>query len=1098
MNSLYFRNHWLLVLSIMIALGLGLFGVVSRNQQSAEENLENQTQKQLRLLHDGIYTQLIELEQTMVEGSKLPPHVEGLQLQTIVQQLLDTHTEFESIYTLDLSGKLSSSAQQDNSAQNKPPTKNLPPPSTWPKGLKIDLEFREQRLSHLVISHPLKTHDGETVGLMIGTIPAKLFTHSLSSLSIHETTVSALALNDGRVLAITPSPTIPPEKSTTLKDLNASTSPLDLDTYPKHPQKITHGLLKNHYTASTPLLPSQIQSPPWPFFLITWIDSTSSEQAWIHNALIGLGCFVLAAGLAAWSVQQAKKHHAKQQKIHEEILAAQHYQQERFLLATENAEIGVWEYQLPEGPLVWNNTMQTIYGRQNTPESLEKWLSMVAISDLPQVRKWIKQLSVEAASSECHFTIRRENDHEQRNIQAHAKLHRTPNTELVRIIGTNIDVTRQYQAESAILEAEERFRSAFESAAIGMAIMTPEGIFTQVNQALCQWTGYEEQELLRMDHISISHPEDAALHWPLVNAIFNNMPDEHQVEQRYIRKDGQVIWGLLAISVVRNKQHQVQHLIMQVQDITDRKQHESSLIEREHFLRTLCECLPSVVSYWSADLYCHFANKNRERYTGVPSEKMRGLHLQQAIGDEQFQLYQPYIQGALLGKQQRFERTIKLPSGEQDDMLVYLVPDILYGKVEGFFYIATSITEVKKQQRELELINKALTDRTEQAEAANKAKGAFLANMSHEIRTPMNAIMGLLQLVEETALTPLQHDYITKIGGAAEVLLNVLNDILDISRIEANKLELNLARFNLDELLHKSMDLFSYRAEEKGIRIFCTKDEHCPSSLLGDRLRMAQVLNNLLSNAIKFTEKGHIHLQVSTSKNKHMLEFCVRDSGIGMTPEQCAQLFKPFSQVDDSHSRRYGGAGLGLSICKQLTDLMNGKIWVESTIGQGSSFHISIPNTEAEYTTCFPEPTDSIPTPKPDAQLLKGMDILVVDDHKLNRLVASEMLKNWGANVSTAENGIEAIQACQQQTFHWVLMDLQMPEMDGFEATRTIREQLGTQAPKIIALTASASEKDRQELLNAGMCEHIIKPFKKENLLHILLNHTQSSMSKIT
>jgi PAS domain S-box-containing protein len=1094
---LHFRNHWLWVLSILTALGLGLFVVVSSNLQHAEDNLKNQTQKQLRLLHDGMYTQLSKLEKTMIEGSKLPSNLEDIPIQTIVQELLDTHPEFESIYTIDLSGQISSSAQQDNRPPNSIPINNRPPP-TWPNGLQTDIAFHEHTFTHVVISHPLQTNKGEQIGLMIGTIPAQFFKQTLSSLNIHETTVSALALNDGRVIAITPWTTTPSEQKITLQEINTESATQNLDTYPKHPQKIITGLLKKYYTASTALLPSQTQNTPWPFFLVTWVDSSLSEQAWTHNALIGLGCFVLAACLAAWSVQQSKKHDAAHTKIHQESLAAQHYQQERFLLATENAEIGVWEYLLPDGPLVWNSTMQTIYGTENTPENLEKWLSMVTITDLPHIKKWIKQVSSEASSSECLFSIRRANDHEQRNIQARAKLHKTQNNEIVRIIGTNIDVTRQYQAESAILEAEERFRSAFESAAIGMAIMNPEGFFTQVNHALCEWTMYEEQELLRMDHISISHPEDAALHWPLANTIFNNIPDDHQVEQRYIRKDGQVVWGLLAISMVRNKQHQVLHIIMQVQDITERKQHESALIEREHFLRTLCECLPSVVSYWSADLYCHFANKNREKYTGIPSEKMRGLHLQQAIGEEQFQLYQAYIQGALLGKQQCFERSIQHASGQQDDMLVYLIPDILYGKVEGFFYIATSITDVKKQQRELELINKTLIERTEQAEAANKAKGAFLANMSHEIRTPMNAIMGLLQLVEETSLTPLQHDYIGKIGGAAEVLLNVLNDILDISRIEANKLELNPSRFNLDELLHKSMDLFSYRAEEKGIRIFCTKDEHCPSSLLGDRLRMAQVLNNLLSNAIKFTEKGHIHLQVSTSKNKQQLEFCVKDSGIGMTTEQCEQLFKPFCQVDDSPSRRYGGAGLGLSICKQLTDLMNGNIWVESKLGQGSSFHVSIPNTEADYTPCLSEYTDPMPPQKPDALQLEGMDILVVDDHKLNRLVASEMLKNWGAKVSTAENGIEAIQACQQKHFHWVLMDLQMPEMDGFEATRTIREQLGIRAPRIIALTASVNEKDRQELLNAGMCEHIIKPFKKENLLQILLNNSQSTASKIT
>ncbi|WP_442918734.1 ATP-binding protein [Limnobacter sp.] len=438
-------------------------------------------------------------------------------------------------------------------------------------------------------------------------------------------------------------------------------------------------------------------------------------------------------------------------------------------------------------------------------------------------------------------------------------------------------------------------------------------------------------------------------------------------------------------------------------------------------------------------------------------------------------------------------------------MLVHLIPDVLYGKVEGFFSISTNITDFKAQQRELERINHILTERTEQAEAASKAKGAFVANMSHEIRTPMNAIMGLLQLLEDTELQAKQRDYLNKIGSAADVLLNVLNDILDISRVEANKLELSNSRFLLDQVLSKTTDLFGYRAVEKAIQLHCTKDASCPVSLRGDRLRLAQILNNLLSNALKFTDKGHIHLQVQSTDNGRQLLFSVKDTGIGMSEEQCAELFKPFSQVDDSSSRRYGGAGLGLSICKNLVELMGGKIWVESTPTQGSSFHFTVNCVEPEFTI---QPEDlyalkllhqSPSTAQgPVAPPLLKKHVLVVDDHQLNRMVASEMLKKWGAKVSLAVNGVEAVQACLSEQFDIVLMDLQMPEMDGFEATRQIRENMGNAAPPIVAVTASASKQDRLEILNAGMCEHLIKPFKKETLIQIILdiqnqNSSQSS-----
>ncbi|HEX5485697.1 MAG TPA: ATP-binding protein, partial [Limnobacter sp.] len=464
------------------------------------------------------------------------------------------------------------------------------------------------------------------------------------------------------------------------------------------------------------------------------------------------------------------------------------------------------------------------------------------------------------------------------------------------------------------------------------------------------------------------------------------------------------------------------------------------------------------------------------------------------LGEAMFANDLSHIQKALAGEPQRFERRKRKPDGTFADTLIHLIPDVLYGQVEGFFSLTTDITDFKAQQRELERINHKLIDRTEQAEAASRAKSVFLANMSHEIRTPMNAIMGLLQLLEDTELQPSQRDYLSKIGSAADVLLNVLNDILDTSRIEANRLELTAKRFELDQVLSKTNDLFAYRAEEKAIQLFVTKAPECPVSLIGDRLRLAQILNNLLSNALKFTEKGHIQVKVEPIEDGRQLRFMVKDTGIGMTPEQCAQLFKPFSQVDDSSSRRYGGTGLGLSICKSLVELMGGKIWVESRPGSGTAFIFTIDNVEPEYqqnnVLASIQDSPSITAserPAPEARPLAGKRILVVDDHKLNRMVAREMLSKWGAAVEMAVNGREAVERCLIEPFDLVLMDLQMPEMDGFEATSKIQEALGNKAPPIVAVTASATEQDRLDILKAGMCEHVIKPFKKETLIRILL-----------
>ena len=866
--------------------------------------------------------------------------------------------------------------------------------------------------------------------------------------------------------------------------------------YPQQPVKLQHGTLVNHYTAASAILPTSIHGgTSWPIELVIWIDPSPFESIWMRDAGILLGCFVMFCAIATWGARQTKKQHQQHTEIREAARRLEHYQQERFLLATETANIGVWEYRLPDGLFEWNSSMKRMYGAEHMASRIPyaQWLSMVDEQDRPRVNTLMQRTGTQDSVFEYQFNIRRKSDGLLRNIQARAKLHRTNEEDQLRVVGIHIDITTQQQSELALQEAEERFRSAFQSAAIGMAMLSPSGMLTQVNAALCNWVGYDEAELLQMDYVSITHPEDAMLHWPTATEIGSDIRDDYQVEQRYIHKNGRVLWGLMAVSAVRDKTQKILHLIMQVQDITARKQHETALIEREHFLRTLSECLPGLVSYWSTDQLCHFANKNHEKFNGLSIDKMRGQHLRKVLGEETYEQHQHHIEGVLAGKQQRFERNDTQSTSKTVDMLVHLIPDILYGKVEGFFSISTNITDFKAQQRELQRINKELIDRTKQAEAANKAKGAFLANMSHEIRTPMNAIIGLLQLVEETPLTPTQRDYIRKTGGAAEVLLNVLNDILDISRVEANQLELSVARFNLEQLLSNSIGLFSYRADEKNIRIFYSKDESCPQSLLGDRLRLAQILNNLLSNAIKFTEKGHIHLHVQMTANTRQLEFRIQDTGIGMTEAQCQLLFKPFSQVDESPSRRYGGAGLGLSICKQLTELMQGTIWVKSQLAQGTTFHFTIPCLEPSYAltptehSAPPQETEATNT-QPNHSVLQGQHILVVDDHPLNRMVASEMLTKWGAQVELANDGIQAVEACLKQTFQWVLMDLQMPEMDGFEATRIIRSKLGDKAPPIIALTASASETDRINLLEAGMCDQIIKPFKKSDLEKRLVN----------
>lgn len=860
--------------------------------------------------------------------------------------------------------------------------------------------------------------------------------------------------------------------------------------------------LQNHDSVKKTISFSDFARVHQALSLVVWYDFQPDVQAWQHRVAIELAGFLIL-GFVMWKgMRYGQLSGLRQEEERNKTREALRYSDERFHLATSNAGIGVWDYNLTTQTLRWDAPMRDIYGVESESEIIDfrQWLSHVIPQDSQRIQTMLNEAHATLQPFETTFGIRKANDKSIRLIQARAMTHLDYTGKPSRMLGVNVDITLQRRFEDALRDAEARFRSAFESAAIGMAIVGLDGQFMQANQALSEIVGYPFQELLTMRFESITHPHDLGRDSQLVEELLEGKCNNYQMEKRCIHKNGQVVWVYLCVSVVRNDMGHVIYFISQVQNITERKRNEAALIEREHFLRTLSECLPGLVSYWGTDLRCHFVNKNHETWTGLSLDKLRGIHMKKLLGEAMFAIDQPYINAALQGHAQRFERRKRKPDGNFADTLVHLIPDVLYGHVEGFFALSTDITDFKAQQRELERMNTKLVERTQQAETANKAKGAFLANMSHEIRTPLNAIMGLIQLIDDTELSVVQRDYVQNIESAAEVLLHVLNDVLDISRVEANKLVIQTERFYLDQVLSKALDLFSYPAREKGLHLHCTKDPACPITLVGDKLRLAQVLNNLLSNALKFTEQGHIHLMVKPIDEGRKIQFLVKDTGIGMSLEQAATLFQPFSQLDNSSSRRYGGAGLGLSICKSLVELMGGVIGIESVEEQGSVFHFTVDVVEPIYKI---QAQDSEPlglTALADSAselLLQGKHFLVADDHKLNRVVASEMIKKWGGAVTLASNGLEAVEICKTEKFDVILMDIQMPEMDGFEATGAIQEMLGESCPPIVAVTASATEQNRKDILAAGMREHLVKPFKKESLIQILLG-VQSGLASNT
>lgn len=670
----------------------------------------------------------------------------------------------------------------------------------------------------------------------------------------------------------------------------------------------------------------------------------------------------------------------------------------------------------------------------------------------------------------------------------------------------NRDAQLEILYQTAV-ESESSAKASFEQAAVGMCYASTTGNIIRINCQFCEITGYSPLDVAGWKLSDITHPEDRERQNEYARKLADAELYHYSLEERYIHKDGHYVWVSVSVSLVRCEQGPTQNYQMVVvRDISDAKndrQKASEYHEQVQKLSLVASKTKNPVLILDADGCTEWANSAFATLTEYELDEIISRRPSELLGGP----------GTDLGLASRIDAKINRGEPVNEELLYYsksrrpFWADIEIhpvhdeaGVLTNLIVTYSDITERLRYTQQLlkakssaEAASRAMLKAKSTAEKANSSKSQFLANMSHEIRTPLNGIIGFSELLVTTPdLEPDEAEsHLHTIRNSGRHLLALVNDILDLSKIESSKMELETAAFSPHHLLAEVISLARIQASQKSLELNFQWATDVPKTIKGDQARLRQVLLNLLGNAIKFTESGSVKVVASVTKGscgEALMAFAVEDTGIGIGADNLDKIFRPFSQEDETVTRRFGGTGLGLTISKRIAELLGGDLTVESKPGEGSTFKLRFPAGKFDQIKLQPKPTHEIEVRKQDQATnqwdLSHCHVLLVDDGDTNRRLVKIILERAGATIDEAENGLVACNKSRETDYDVVLLDMQMPVMDGYTAASQMRDD-GFDKP-IIALTAHAMRSDQEKCLSAGCSEYLTKPLSRTDLLNKL------------